>query len=98
MNDSVACNRRDARDRQAGSLIIDGGAESRSDRYYDDFYVAAILPPLDATLYPNQSAELRTDGIFREDTGGTSYAPAPHTGALPRLPPSGLENRRSSCI
>lgn len=63
-------------------------------RTVDDFRVTANLA-LDAVLYPNQSAELRTTGMVREDTGGTSYARVESVvGCLPRLPPSGLENRK----
>ena len=33
--------------------------------------------------------------MFREDTDGTAYAKIDsHVGCLPRLPPSGLENRK----
>lgn len=75
-----------------GLFDWNGGATATR-RDYDDFTVA-VLPPLDASIYPNQSTQLRTDGVMREDTAGTSYAGAPHVGCLPRLPPSGLENRK----
>ena len=46
----------------------------------------------DAVIYALQSAELRTEGLFRQASGGTVYAPASQVyGDLPRLPPSGLE-------
>lgn len=69
------------------------GVTASVDRYYDDFRVASI-PTLDATMYPNQSCELRTDGILREGSAGNIYNTAPHIGDLPRLPVSGLENRK----
>lgn len=61
-------------------------------RTYDNF--VAYVPIGDAVLFASQSAELRTDGIIRETAVGGSYGPvsAP-AGDLPRLPPSGLENR-----
>jgi hypothetical protein len=40
---------------------------------YDNF--AAWVPDLDAVLHPNQSAELGTDGMFREDSAGGRSAP-----------------------
>jgi hypothetical protein len=73
--------------------LYPGSSPATIDKYYDDFRVAAV-PALDATIYPNQSAELRTEGIFRENSTGVSYAAAPHVGDLPRLPPSGLESRK----
>lgn len=52
------------------------------------------VPTLDAVLHPSQSAELRTDGMFREDSTGTAYGPVGQVlGDLPRLPPAGLEGR-----
>ena len=52
------------------------------------------VPAPDAVLFASQSAELRTDGMIREDSTGTAYGPVSHvTGDLPRLPPSGLEGR-----
>ena len=65
---------------------------SSETRDYDNF--AAWAPNLDATLYANRSAQLTTDGIFRQDTSGTAYGPAFHAGDLPRLPVSGLESRK----
>ena len=62
-------------------------------RNYDSF--RAYVPTFDAVLYPNRSAQLRSDGAIRQDTGGTSYASVDTAyGAIPRLPPSGLENRK----
>jgi hypothetical protein len=48
----------------------------------------------DAVIYASKTAELRTEGMFRSDAGGTIYAPVSQvTGDLPRVPPSGLESR-----
>jgi hypothetical protein len=48
----------------------------------------------DAVIYASKTAELRTDGMFRSDSGGTIYAPVSQViGDLPRVPPSGLESR-----
>jgi hypothetical protein len=61
-------------------------------RTYDNF--AAWVPDLDAVLFANQSAELRHDGIVREDSTGAAYGPMSSViGDLPRLPPSGTEGR-----
>lgn len=50
--------------------------------------------PFDAVLYASQSAELRTEGMFRENSTGTAYGPVFGViGDLPRLPPAGLEAR-----
>ena len=50
--------------------------------------------PTDAVLYASQSAELRTEGMFRENSTGTAYGPVfGVVGDLPRLPPAGLEAR-----
>jgi hypothetical protein len=62
------------------------------ERRYDNF--VSWTPNHDAVLYPSQSAELRTDGIEREDSAGGVYGPlVPDSGNLPRIPPSGLEQR-----
>jgi hypothetical protein len=47
----------------------------------------------DAVVAAGKTAELRTEGMFRQ-VGGTIYGPVSQTvGNLPRLPPSGLESR-----
>lgn len=67
-------------------------AASAATRTFDGF--SAWPPALDAVLFASQSAELRTQGMFREDSTGTAYGPVSYiTGDLPRLPPSGLEAR-----
>jgi hypothetical protein len=61
-------------------------------RTYDGFY--AYVPTSDAVIYPSQSAQLTTQGMYREDTGGTAYAPVSMVnGDLPRLPIAGYEGR-----
>lgn len=65
-------------------------------RRYDNF--AAWVPDSDAVLHANQSAELRTDGNYRQDATGTAYGPVATLGDLPRLPPSGPENRTAEII
>jgi hypothetical protein len=63
-----------------------------STRSYDNF--AAWVPPTDAVIFPNQSAELRTEAMLREDPTGTAYGPVSRVvGDLPRIPPSGSEGR-----
>lgn len=66
-------------------------------RNYDNF--AAWVPSQDAVLAANQSAELRTDGMFREDSTGSAYGPVSWVeGDLPRLPVSGIEGRTVQAI
>jgi hypothetical protein len=66
-------------------------------RLVDNFQVwepDVSTPTEDAVLYASQSAELRWDGIFREDSSGSAYGPVSWVeGDLPRIPPSGLEGR-----
>jgi hypothetical protein len=69
-------------------LKTSGVAETRT---YDGF--AAWVPSLDTILSANLSAELRTDGNFRESSGGGSYRPTqPPIGDLLRMP-AGFEGR-----
>lgn len=69
-----------------------GGAQTPTTRYYDNF--SAFVPSYDAVLHPNQSAELRTEGMFREEATGAAFGPVSHVvGDLPRIPPSGSEGR-----
>lgn len=55
---------------------------------------AGFLVSSDAVMYSSRTAELRWDGMWRNDPSGTVYGPqsAP-TGDLVRLPPSGMESR-----
>ena len=68
--------------------IVDfAGSATAVTRNYDNF--AAWVPPADAVIYSGQSIELRTDGMFREDSSGSAYGPvADVIGDLPRLPPA----------
>lgn len=68
-----------------------GGTFSVVTRRYDNF--AAWVPNNDAAIHPERTIELRTDGTYHQDATGTSYAPIPGLGDLPRLPPSGPEER-----
>lgn len=61
-------------------------------RHYDNF--AAWVPPTDAVLFASGEAELRTDGCYRAGADGIGWGPtSPPIGSLPRIPPSGLEER-----
>lgn len=58
---------------------------SASTRTYDNF--SLWVPDSDAVAYASQSAQLTTDGIYREDSGGTAYGPVSSViGDLPRFP------------
>jgi hypothetical protein len=51
-------------------------------------------PQSDAVVHAGRSVELRTDGIYRENSGGAGTGPVTWIeGDFPRLPPSGLEAR-----
>jgi hypothetical protein len=61
-------------------------------RRYDNF--GSWVPTSDAVLFASQSAELRTEGMFREDATGVAFGPVSKVvGDLPRIPPSGVEGR-----
>lgn len=60
-------------------------------RTYDNF--AAWVPEFDAVLYASCSAELRSDGYFREDSAVAVSSELPVLDALPRIPPAGMEGR-----
>lgn len=69
-----------------------GGSGGVSTRVYDNF--TARVPLADAVLYDSLSAEIGTDGAYREDSAGDAHGPVSWvTGALPRLPSSGMEQR-----
>ncbi len=71
---------------------ISGAAGPLDVRNFNNFL--AWTPQQDAVLFPSQSAELRTEGMFREDPTGAAYGPVSHVvGDLPRIPPSGAEGR-----
>jgi len=62
-------------------------------RYWDNF-IATPIEGTDAVVYGHSSAALRYDGMFRADPTGTYFGPmASVVGDLPRVPPSGIEQR-----
>ena len=69
-----------------GHGIYDEHATSTAGtRQYDNFLVYSSTP--DAASYASQSIQLTTDGIYREDSGGTAYGPVSSViGDLPRFP------------
>jgi hypothetical protein len=64
-------------------------------RTYDNFsatYHTGSTSQTEAVMYPSQSVQLTTEGMFREDSGGVAYGSvAKVIGDLPRIPPAGLE-------
>jgi hypothetical protein len=59
---------------------------------YYTFAGSAVLA--DSVLFASRASELRFDGAYREDLTTASYVRmSEETGDLPRLPPSGMENR-----
>jgi len=76
---------------QAGLFEYQADAGIR--RQYDNFLVYPTAPN-DAVCYAHSSASLRYDGMYRSDTTNTYFGPMANVvGDLPRLPPSGVENR-----
>lgn len=75
----------------AGGIHDRNNSGSAMTRYYDNVLVRSVIA--DAVVYANQSAEHRTDGIFREDAPGAAYGKLVADGDLPRIPVSGLEGR-----
>jgi hypothetical protein len=77
-----------------GGLADSGDGTNVVERWYDNIVVATPGQAA-AVIYPNRSAQLRTDGMIRSDTAGSAYGPVSSViGALPRIPPSGIENRK----
>lgn len=78
--------------------IIDIGASSTLERRYDNVAVTEVPSP-PGVIQASRKLEIRTDGIIRETAAGGSYgAVQAPIGDLPRLPPSGLENRTVEVI
>lgn len=76
---------------RVGFFDYNSGATAAT-REFDNF--AAWVPVSDAVIFASRSAELRWDGMVRQDSTGTSYGPISHViGGLPRIPPAGLEGR-----
>ena len=70
---------------------------SANTRSYDNFLVTTPTP--DAAIFASQSAELSTQGLYREDSSGSAYGPISDvTGDLPRLPPAGMDGRTSEVL
>lgn len=70
----------------SGSVgVVDYNSGAGSTRSYDNF--AAWAPTFDAVAFASQSVELNTQGITREDTGGTAWGPVSvQAGDIPRMP------------
>jgi hypothetical protein len=70
-------------------------AGNAATRTYDNFsatYHTGSTSQTEAVMYPSQSVQLTTEGMFREDSGGVAYGNvAKVIGDLPRIPPAGLE-------
>lgn len=61
---------------------------------YWDKFVAYSAASGDAVVFGHSSASLRFDGMYRADPSGTYFGPiASVVGDLPRVPPSGMEDR-----
>lgn len=76
-----------------GGIFDAGDGTNTTYRWYDRVEVTA-LPPSPAVMYDGQGCEIRTDGVYRKTISGDSAGPvAVVTGDLPRLPPSGSEDR-----
>jgi hypothetical protein len=61
-------------------------------RSFDAFWSAAA--PSDAAIFASQSLELRSSGVYREDSGGTIWTPpSSYEGDFPLIPPAGKESR-----
>lgn len=66
-------------------------------RNMDNFSATPVLS--DAVVFASRTAQLTTQGNFRQDSTGTAYGPtAPPNGDLLRIPPSGLEGRTVECL
>lgn len=75
------------------SGIIDSTATAVAARYWTNVSVYTP-PPESAIIYGDGVAELRHDGIFRQNEAANAYGQVPIVnGDLPRLPPPGLEAR-----
>jgi hypothetical protein len=99
LNGSAVGNINDT-DLAAGGALASGqaglweyNAVNAITRQYDNFLVYPTAPN-DAVCFAHSSASLRYDGMYRSDTTNTYFGPIANVvGDLPRLPPSGVENR-----
>jgi hypothetical protein len=76
-----------------GGIVDSGDGSHTWTRWYDNIQITE--PPLaPAIIYPGHHAELRWDGAYREspDTADV-YGKLIVQGDLPRIPPSGIEER-----
>jgi hypothetical protein len=61
-------------------------------RNYDNFQV--WVPPVDAAVFASHSAEIRSDRVVRQDSGGTIWTPpSSYKGSYMQLPTGGREDR-----
>jgi hypothetical protein len=73
--------------------LVDVG-HATATRSYDNF--AAWVPESDAVMHPSRGLELRTDGVYRDNSDGNGAGPVSYVrGDLPRLSPPGLELRNT---
>lgn len=73
--------------------LYDAYTHSTANTREVDNVVVFVASP-EAVIFASQSVEIQTEGAIREDTTGTAYGPVSYVlGDLPRLPPSGLEDR-----
>jgi hypothetical protein len=73
--------------------IWESATSATTMRQYDNFFLYPSISG-DAVLFGNCIADLRYDGMFRADPSNTYFGPAANVvGDLPRVPPSGVENR-----
>ena len=78
-------------------IVDTHGLSTAATRTFSNF--AAWVPPTDAVAFASQSVQLTTQGIFREDAGGTAYGPVSNVyGDLPRLPVAGLDGRSTEIM
>lgn len=81
-----------------GAGVIDRAtSDYATTRFYDDFYCWA--PVSDAVCFSGQSVEIASDGVTRENTGGTYWAPVSvYEGDLPFVPAGGQEARTTEFL
>lgn len=74
-----------------GLWDMNDGANA-ANRWYDNVEVTVPVAA-DAVIFPNGYLEIRTDGIYRLGADGTGSSPIIGVGDMPRIPPSGIEER-----
>lgn len=79
-------------------LIDQNSGSTGAIRLYDDFFTA-VPNPADAAVYANQSLEVRSDRVQRENSGGAVWGPVgKYEGNYLFVPPSGQEGRTTEVI